>query len=173
MKYSILVLSLCLGSLHSVGAEIAIDQLGLRVGIGSENGGSFTEAEALAYLDYKVEWALSEGMQLEVEPEISLGAIDGLGDTAGLVHFGFAAFLEIDDFPLTFVGSSGPTFLTDDEFGNFDLGSHLQFTSAFGFDIETINNWTLGYRYQHISNGGLDDTNPGLNLHVLAIARDF
>jgi hypothetical protein len=43
----------------------------------------------------------------------------------------------------------------------------------FDYEREWGDDWTLGYRFQHISNAGLKKENPGLNFHALAIARGF
>jgi hypothetical protein len=31
----------------------------------------------------------------------------------------------------------------------------------------------LGYRYQHLSNAGLGDSNPGINFHLVRLAYHF
>lgn len=90
-----------------------------------------------------------------------------------MLHLGFAAILEFDDFPVELVISSGPTFLTEDKIRTSDLGSKFQFTSAVGLDWEVVDDWNLGYRYLHISNAGLGDPNPGLNLHAVSLLYSF
>ena len=172
IKQLFCVFPLLAGSLTAA-PDFSIDEAGLRVGLDAENGESFTSVEAIVYFDSPWEWEVGERLEIELETEASLGILDGNGTTAGLVHFGFAAFFELDDFPLRFVLSTGPTLLSEDEFDDFDIGGHFQFTSAAGLDWEVMDEWSLGYRYQHISNAGLEGTNPGLNLHVLALSYDF
>lgn len=173
MKRYILSLSLfCIFSLDAL-AQIEIEAYGLRLGYGTEGGNDMLSAEAMFYFDYEREWEISDSVELELKPEASIGFIQGHSTTAGTVHLGFAGFIEPGDFPFDIVFSSGPTLLTEDTFGTFEIGGHLHFTSAVGIDCEFGNDWTVGYRFQHISNAGLRDENPGLNLHVLAIAREF
>jgi hypothetical protein len=33
--------------------------------------------------------------------------------------------------------------------------------------------WRLGYRFQHMSNAGLSQPNPGLNMHMFALSYLF
>ncbi|MFP4156468.1 MAG: acyloxyacyl hydrolase [Opitutales bacterium] len=171
-KYILSLSLLFICSLDAL-AGMDIDAYGLRLGYGTESGNDLFSTEAMFYFDYEREWEISGSVELELKPEASVGFIHGHSETAGTVHLGFAGFIELDDSPLDFVFSSGPTLLTEDTFGAFEMGGHLHFTSALGLDWEWGDDWMLGYRFQHISNAGLRDENPGLNLHVLAIAREF
>ena len=54
-----------------------------------------------------------------------------------------------------------------------DLGSELQFITSIGFDWELSPRWILGYRWQHISNAGVRDRNPGLNLNTISVGFRF
>jgi len=45
--------------------------------------------------------------------------------------------------------------------------------TALGFDFKPSGQWTLGYRYLHISNAHLHDVNPGMDLHALHIMHQF
>ena len=56
---------------------------------------------------------------------------------------------------------------------NFDIpfafGSHVGLGARFG--AEGV--YELMYRYQHQSNAGLGDSNPGINFHVLSVGMHF
>ncbi len=156
--------------------EWSVDKLGLRFGIGQEKGEDMVGVEAMAYLDSDCcnwNWELGDAFEFTIAPESSLGFINGQGELAAMAHLGFAGLLDIDGFPLTLVISSGPTILTRHKFGSFDMGSLLQFTSAIGVNFQPINNWTLGYRFQHMSNAGIDKINPGLDMHAFTVAYSF
>jgi hypothetical protein len=62
-----------------------------------------------------------------------------------------------------------PTVLTKHEFEGRDLGEHLQFTSylALGVECGAKRNLAVAYRIQHISNAGINEPNPGLNVYML------
>lgn len=50
------------------------------------------------------------------------------------------------------------------KFGSsFQFGDHIGFGVTFGVQQE----YDLGYRYQHLSNAGLNDENSGINFHEL------
>ena len=51
----------------------------------------------------------------------------------------------------------------------FAFGSHVGLGARFGGD----GGYELMYRYQHQSNAGLGDRNPGINFHVLSLGMHF
>lgn len=65
-----------------------------------------------------------------------------------------------------------PTWMPDARFGVDDFGGELQFTSHAGMAF-TRPPFVFNYRFQHTSNGGIYDRNPGLNLHLLGIGYRF
>jgi hypothetical protein len=52
---------------------------------------------------------------------------------------------------------------------NFSFGEWLGAGVRFGPRQE----FELGYRYQHLSNAGLGDTNPGINFHIAQLGYRF
>ena len=66
---------------------------------------------------------------------------------------------------------NGPAF--HDTFGTLDIGGGFQFISRVGVDWRIEEDWRVGYRYEHTSNAGLNEPNPGLNFHVLGVAWMF
>lgn len=165
----LVLISTCL----PLSAEYSLDSAGVRLAFDNSESIDLRSYEAIVLVETPWEWDLSDGIELEIAIEGSLGAIDGEGETAGMAHLGFAANVEFDDVPLEFVISSGPTLLTEDRFNRFDLGSKFQFTSAVGVDWDVCEDWALGYRYLHISNAGLGDPNPGLNMHAVSLLYRF
>lgn len=54
------------------------------------------------------------------------------------------------------------------------MGTHFQFGDLFGFGIRFPQSGaTIGYRFIHYSNAGISTSNPGLDLHMLAIRTAF
>ena len=154
-------------------ADFEIERVGFQFGIDAENHAQLESYEIVALVETPWEWDLSEKIELELSLEGTAGALTGQGETSGLLHLGLFLEMEIDDWPISFFGSSGPTLLTEDEFGALDLGGNLQFTSSIGLQAEIGDKWTVGYRYQHISNAGIEDQNPGLNMHALFTNFEF
>ncbi len=68
---------------------------------------------------------------------------------------------------------SSVAFLSEEQFGKLNLGKGLQFISHIGTKLRVYQNIQIGYRFQHMSNAGLDERNPGINLHMFEISRTF
>ncbi|NJN45895.1 MAG: acyloxyacyl hydrolase [Candidatus Competibacteraceae bacterium] len=63
--------------------------------------------------------------------------------------------------------------LSRTRFDEVDFGSALEFISHVQFAWEVAERLTAGYRFQHMSNAGLNARNPGLNLHFLSLEYSF
>ena len=68
-----------------------------------------------------------------------------------------------------------PTWINGSVFDGRDLGGNFHFTSAaaIGFAFGPRRSLSISIRAQHTSNGGLSNTNPGLDMIGLNIAFDF
>jgi len=62
--------------------------------------------------------------------------------------------------------------LTDDQIGEHNFGGHLQFAAHTGIYYKLTHNVLAGYRFYHISDGGIYDGH-GLNRHLLEIGCSF
>ncbi|MEM7540607.1 MAG: acyloxyacyl hydrolase [Pseudomonadota bacterium] len=84
----------------------------------------------------------------------------------GLQRDSFAPFVEL---------GLGAHVHTEDGIGdkNFDVpfafGSHFGAGARFGAD----NRYELVYRFQHLSNAGIGDDNPGINFHAIQLGIHF
>jgi lipid A 3-O-deacylase len=67
----------------------------------------------------------------------------------------------------------GPAGLSRDEFITKDFGSLFQFTTHVGLNVDVSSRIRVGYRFQHMSNAGIAQPNPGLNLHMLGVSWLF
>jgi lipid A 3-O-deacylase len=77
------------------------------------------------------------------------------------------------DFPLKAEAGIAPTYLSRPDFGSKDLGSNFQFTTHAGVAVDMGPSLRLSYRFQHMSNGGFGNPNPGLNLHMIGVSYIF
>lgn len=68
-----------------------------------------------------------------------------------------------------------PTFLSDATVDDRSLGGHLHFTSSLsvGRRFGRYEQFSIALRAQHISNGGLDERNPGIDVAGLRFAWEF
>ena len=56
--------------------------------------------------------------------------------------------------------------LSDDNLGEKDFGGKFNFISHIGMKIKLDINHMVGYRFEHMSNAGIYDHNPGINWHT-------
>lgn len=66
-----------------------------------------------------------------------------------------------------------PTFISGSTFRGRDLGGHLHFTSFVSTGVRFGGRNALSLRVQHISNGGLSETNPGMDMVGLEYSFSF
>ena len=105
--------------------------------------------------------------------DTSLGILRNPDDTAALLTFGPAVQIGHRDFPLRLDVACCPTLLSDHHFGPVDFGLGFQFTSSIGLTWQISPHWTIGYRFQHMSNASLSRNNPGLELHQFSASFCF
>ncbi|MBT62240.1 MAG: hypothetical protein CML13_03415 [Puniceicoccaceae bacterium] len=169
---TVLSLNLLSASLLPSGAY-GFDRVGLRVGIDTEADVDVIGYEVFGVADTAWSWDFSNDYELLFEFEGVAAVLNGEGTTGGLLKIAPQLRLDSDVFPVELVVSSGPSYLTEEKFGDLDLGGAFQFTSSIGLDWQIKENWTLGYRYQHTSNAGIYDVNDGLNLHSVSLDCRF
>lgn len=172
-KYTPLICLLPLLAISNHASAFEWSDLGLRIGIDAENSVDVKSYELITHLDSPWSWTVADDWEIDLNFEFGLGALDGEGETGLLTHAGPSIEIGFKDMPLELVLSTGPAFLSEHEFGDLDLGGSIHLMSAVGLDLKLSQVWTFGYRYLHISNAGLHDKNPGMNLHALNLRYKF
>ena len=149
-------------------------QVGGRLGFDDgRNDEDFNQAEVFAvHL-----WPLSVWGEMPLTVAISLegsaGVISG-GSTEGFVGtLGPGLALVLWEDRLLLKAGISPTIISQDEYGDEDLGGPIQFTSHIGLAARVYKGLSMGYRFQHMSNAGLYDKNPGVNLHMIELSWRF
>jgi hypothetical protein len=99
--------------------------------------------------------------------------LHGEGTTGAFARVAPLLDLSTEGFPVSLFVTTGPVLLTEDIFGDFDLGGYFHFASAIGLKCRLRDGWAVAYRIQHLSNAGIESPNPGLDLHLVRIARSF
>lgn len=147
---------------------------------GARTGGSFTsnahnfhEADGFLNFDLPWAWSLGQGWRLQSRLDLSAGWLGDPGGNAFIGTCGPSLLFALEYFPLSFEAGVSPTFLSRDEFETKNFSTLLQFTSHLGVNWEVSSHFRLSYRFQHMSNAGLGDPNPGLNLHMLEVSYRF
>jgi hypothetical protein len=113
---------------------------------------------------------LGSGWTLQSRLDVSLGWLGESGADAGIASAGPTFLMSRPDFPLSLEGGISPTLLTRSDFEDKDFGIPFQLTSHVGLNFDITAHIRIGYRFQHMSNAGLSDPNPGLNMHMISLS---
>ncbi len=133
----------------------------------------FEQAEAFTDFDLPWRWNFYPDWRLQPRIDASGGWLNG-GDASAFVgSAGPSLEVRRDNFPLAVEAGFSPTFISRYQFGASDLGQRLQFTSHIGLRWYLTGHLSAGIRFQHMSNGGLGNPNPGLNLEMLELSYYF
>lgn len=153
--------------------EVSVESVGARGGAAPGNGYHFHQAEGFVNLDLPWMWDLGRQWRLQSRLDVSAGWLGDSGGNAAISTVGPSLIIDSERSMFSLEVGISPTWLTQYHFGTKDFGMHLQFTSHVGFNLDLSSRIRIGYRFQHMSNGGLIKPNPGLNLHTMAVSYLF
>lgn len=134
---------------------------------------TFRQVEAALEFTLPWKWDLTSNLHLQTRLDVAGGWLRGEQEEAIIGKIGPAGELAWKDFPLSLDFGSSPTLISRHEFGRRDYGIPFQFTTHAGVNWDVTRHIRFSYRYQHMSNAGLGDPNPGLNLHMLGLSYRF
>ena len=174
------VLSLCAGLAFLVlatGSEaetFSLATAGLRGAMcANPKSQTFEQAEIFGTFNLAWRWNWGSGWHVQTRLDAAGGALHGHSDDAFIGSAGPDFVLGHERVPLNLEFGVSPTLLSHHEFGTMDFGTPLQFTTHVGLNWEFSEHFGVGYRYQHMSNAGFSNHNPGLNLHGLMVYWRF
>jgi hypothetical protein len=154
--------------------DFGFESAGARFGVGTGSSTrDFHQAEAFVDWNLPWHWDLGKKWDLQSRLDFSAGWLGNDHRDAAVGTLGPLLAVGCERFPISVEGGSGPTLISRNEFETRDFGDAVQFTSHIGLYWDIAKHWRLGYRFQHMSNAGISQNNPGLNLHVLALSYRF
>jgi hypothetical protein len=118
-------------------------------------------------------WTGGHGCRLRTTGVASAGMLYDSGDAAMLVSAGPGLLLDRVGARWSLDLAIEVTYLSEDYLAGLDLGSELQFTCHLGLMWYAFEHVGVGCRYEHISNGDLHTTNPGLDMVSLDLMYTF
>jgi len=153
--------------------EFQFHSAGARIGFAAESTSNhFLQTEG--FVDYNLwRWNLSENWRLQSRVGISAGWLGQRGDNSFIGTLGPSFEISRTAFPISLECGFNPTYISRYHFSSTDLGANVQFTSHIGLYWDVTSRWRIGYRFQHMSNAGIREPNPGFNLHVLSVGCLF
>ena len=130
------------------------------------------------------DWSRGGDWRLGVYLELSFTYWDGENGTTGeneFIDFGLTPVLRYQRNPTTggiapFAEfGAGAHLHTEDGIGDRDFDIPFAFGSHFGIGARfgAQGRYELVYRFQHLSNAGLGDDNPGINFHAVQLGYHF
>ncbi len=178
VRLAITVLILILAMVSPLWAETESVPQETRWEIGAQGGPSFNDKDASfgqyeALLNYKLPWRWDLGsVGLGMRVISTFGSLHGGGDVGAVGSLGLG-FVLGDGHDLNLRVGSAATYITTDTYGDEDLGTHFQFTSHIGLTYRFWNELSARFRVQHMSNAGLSDENPGVNIIMFGLHYAF
>lgn len=148
----------------------------LEFGIGVRTGFSaikkeetFHLHELVAYHTLPWDWQWNGGWTLDTYWEIHFGILSAAAKQSVLISTGPMVTLQTPWKRVALMAAVRPAFLEDHVFGKENLGGEIQFTEEIGVNLALTKYFSIGYRFQHLSNAHLYESNPGLDFHVLEL----
>ena len=146
-----------------------LSRIGFRTA--TADGGQFPRLNQYAlFLDFKLPMTWSPWPDVTADPRLTfeVGRFEFGDEGRNFASLGPAVRFTNQRWRMPMFVDLGlsPTVIDGSRFGGRDLGTSLNFTShiALGLQFGRQNAHTLSFRYQHISNGGINHTNPGTNM---------
>ena len=152
-------------------AETFLRSVGVRAGqsaTATEN--YFHQYEATAVCQLPWELRTRSGWGVATQLDAAAGTLRGEGHGGFIGSAGPGFNLGRNGFPVEMDFGVSAAVLSRDSFGNRDFNGKVQFISHIGIDFRLGEKVGLGYRFQHMSNAGMNGgANPGLNMHMLEV----
>jgi len=154
---------------------IHLESTGVRGGLSGvgDTAPRFYQIESFLNWNLPWRWEWESGWQLQSRLDLTGGWINGRGEDAVIATVGPTFSLSWRGLPLVLDAGSSPTVLGREQFGKTDFGTVFQFTTHGDLTWKIGSRLGLGYRFQHMSNANIGPSNPGLNMHMLAVGWRF
>jgi hypothetical protein len=149
--------------------------VGIRAGLSATSRTEFFHQYEV-YAVYGLPWSLrgDSGWGVALQANVALGALHAAGQTGVIGSFGPSVILDKGGKGFMFELGGDLNGLSTDKFGTVDLDGNVLFTGHVGAGYRLASGPGIGYRFQHMSNGGTTHKrNTGLDLHMLALSWNF
>jgi hypothetical protein len=145
-------------------------EVGFRVGFpGATSDKEFMQYEYFAEQPLPFQIDLSRNISLEPGIDIALAALKGENRSGVIFSAGPAAIVKVPGINGAVDFGSRMALLSRSRFVSENLGGKFQFISHLGISFRVLEQVSVGYHFQHMSNASLARPNPGLNLHAFSL----
>ncbi len=154
-------------------SPIKLESAGVRYGFPANNiAHGLKEVEAFSNLSLPWIWDF-DIFQVHSRLDLDLGWIGGHSDNPFVGSLAPSLQFRRRGFPIQLDFGSGPTYLSRHEWGDINVATQLQFTTHAGIDWDITRHLRIGYRFTHMSNAGIKEPNPGINMHLVGVSVLF
>jgi hypothetical protein len=133
----------------------------------------FYQGEAFFGADLPWRWNIYSDWLLLPFVDVSAGSLMDQDNAGFIGELEGSIRLQKGKFPITAEIGFAPTYISEDVYGAKDFGDHAQFTTHFAINWNISKYFTLSARFQHMSNGGIAYSNPGLNMGLMSVKFNF
>ena len=164
--FVVAMLSLALQSLNAQAVDLVADDYRLGKAIGK-----FDDITQIAFA-----FKLRPPRRLRAQYlEFAVGAVNTPEETRAMISLGPVWRIPLASDRVSVKLGFSPTLFSGSEFNGRDLGGNLHFTSSaeIATEIGEHRAASLALRIQHTSNGGLNETNPGMDIVGLSFGYQF
>lgn len=153
-------------------ADSARWDVGVRIGTDASGvAENYTVGELFLLRQLPWQFDLGNG-QVRTRLDLGGGYLEADGDRGGWLAAGIDLVYFPGLGPIELEMGLRPAWLTDYTYGHDDFGCNVQFITHAGVALQ-YRGMTIGYRFQHMSNAGLDDHNPGIEMHLVSLSSRF
>ncbi|WP_244222606.1 acyloxyacyl hydrolase [Cupriavidus lacunae] len=154
----------------------------MQLGYGFDDSHHVQKAEIAMLWDSGFAWGNPQGWQVDLQWEVNVAHWRSTSDNNpnNLWEFGASPVVRVAWWRHTWVPfvelSVGPRLLTSTHTSDDHvISTAFQFSeyAGFGMTVGKNRNFTAGYRYQHLSNAGIKEPNPGTTFHVIYLRYHF
>ncbi|MDE2346238.1 MAG: acyloxyacyl hydrolase [Gammaproteobacteria bacterium] len=175
--FSILVLSIISADACSANDQPARYEIGVAYERAIEHFPGWSREQVIARFPLSWNYDISQTYTLRSYLESSIGYIYGDGEDHTSISMGGGLRLDPNSSArrvYLLLGFS-PTLLSDVDFGNKEIGTRLEFSTqlALGIYLDSVRTLAVEFSLRHTSNGGLSQTNPGVNSMGLTVLYRF
>ena len=154
--------------------RVSVESAGARVGFSAFNSGpKFEQYDIASAVRLPLGHDFGTNLSLQTLANTAVGWLRDPGHDAFVGSLGPGIMLRRKGWPFVLDGGIAATYISRPDFGTKQLGTNAQFTTHAGVGWDVLPWLRVGYRFQHMSNGGLGKQNPGLNLHMVGVSYVF
>lgn len=146
----------------------------IKAGISPAETENFFRTDVFAVLGFPGSWEMIPGWETRYRLTVAVGALTAAGDEGFIGEFVPNLAFTNWDWRVTIDAGGGLAVLSDYRFGRQNLGGPLQFIGVFGVTYHLPDNYTIGWRFHHLSDATIwgRDTR-GIDLHMIEVGYRF